>query len=86
MKICKQKPHKLPIENVLLTGGQFHSLSLPVVAHTPPQTGKGRCPVAEQLFVMYNMLIHCTILVGIDGHLRKSVKSQLETELLKLSH
>ena len=86
MRICQEKLHKLPIEIVSLAGGQFRSLSSPVIACTPLQTG--RCPVAEQLLSMYDIHIHVhrTILVDIDGHLRKSVKSQLETKLLKLSH
>ena len=36
----------------------FCGHSSPVVAHTPPQTRKGRCPVAEQLFGMNNIRIH----------------------------
>ena len=31
--------------------------SSPDAAHTPPQTRKGRSPVAEQLFGMYNIQI-----------------------------
>ena len=81
MRICKEKPNKLQIENVLLTGGQFHSLSSPVVARTPPQTRNGRCPVEEQLFGMYNCSYTAQFWLT-DDHLRKSVKSQLETELL----
>ena len=86
MRIYEEKPNKLPIENVLLTGKQFRSLSSPVVAHTPPQTGKERCPQAEKLFDRYNIHIHCTILLDLNGDLRNGIKSQLETELVRLSN
>ena len=44
---------KLLDENNLCTGGPFCGHSSPVVPCTPPQTKKGRCPVADLLFVIY---------------------------------
>ena len=34
---------------------------MPLVARTPVQTRKGRCPVVKESFGMYNIRIHCAI-------------------------
>ena len=49
-----QKPEKCLNENVLHTGGPFRGRS-------SYATRKGRCPLAEQLFGMYNVRIHCIV-------------------------
>ena len=38
--------------------GPFHGCNSPVIAHTPPQTTKGRSPVAEQSLGMYSSQMH----------------------------
>ena len=40
---------------------QFRGCSSPVIARTWPQTRKGRCPVAEQSFGMWNIRIHTVV-------------------------
>ena len=51
----KQKPQKSTNTLVLHTRGPFLGRSSPVVARTTPQTRKGRCPVVEKSFGMYNI-------------------------------
>ena len=43
---------------------QFRGCSLPVIARTPPQTRKGRCPVAKQSFGMCNICIQGILFEG----------------------
>ena len=45
-------------EHLAYGGGTFLGCSSPVVARTPPQTRKGRCPVVQQSFDMYDIRIH----------------------------
>ena len=56
--ICEQKPQKLLNKNVMRFWRQFQDCSSPVIARTPPQSGKGKCPVAEQLFGVCSIRIH----------------------------
>ena len=42
------------------------SYTAPVVACMPPQTRKGTCSGAEQLFGMYNICIHHTVMQDIQ--------------------
>ena len=57
-RMCAQKPKKCPQKNVMHLWKQFQGRSLPVIAHTQPQTSKGKFPVVEQLFGMYIIRIH----------------------------
>ena len=57
-EIIEQKPQKSMTEHARRLWKQFRGRSLPVVARTPPQPRKGRCPVAEQSFGMCDIRIH----------------------------
>ena len=49
---------KCPNENVSCIEDSFEVISSPAVTHTQHQTRKGRSPLAEQLFGMYNICLH----------------------------
>ena len=58
----EEKPQKSTNMSVLYcrrTVGQFLGRSSSVIARMTPQTRKGRCPGAEQLFGMYNIHYTC---------------------------
>ena len=57
-EIHTQKSKKCPKKNVFHTEGPFCGCSLPVIAHTQPQSRKGRCPIAEQSFGTQDICIH----------------------------
>ena len=59
--IRNQKPQKLKNVSILHTGGPFLCSSLPLIARTTPQTRKGKYPVIEQSFGMYNIYVHCIV-------------------------
>ena len=57
-KIRGEKPQKSMTKDAKRLWRQFHGHNSPVVAHTQPQTRKGRSLVAEQSFGTYNTCIH----------------------------
>ena len=54
-----------------MLGYRFLAIGHQSLGHTPPQNGKGRSPVAEQSFGMYNIGIHISGTYRVDLAIEK---------------